>query len=46
MAMPVLAKASSISGLLSKSLTWLIVVDSNRKCATCSGGGRLFATVP
>lgn len=43
---PVLAKACRISGLASKSLTRLIVVDCERNFATLAGGGRLFATVP
>jgi len=44
--MPVLAKACRISGLASKILTLLIVVDLDRNFATLEGGGRLLATVP
>lgn len=46
MAIPVLANARSICGSASKSLTRLMMVELSRNRATCSGGGRLSATVP
>uniref|UniRef100_A0A0V0GLX1 Putative ovule protein n=1 Tax=Solanum chacoense TaxID=4108 RepID=A0A0V0GLX1_SOLCH len=44
--MPVRANAFKISRLASKSLTRRIKVESRRKLATWTGGGRSSATVP
>lgn len=44
--MSVCENACRISGLASKSLTWLMIVDCDRNFATCDGGGRLSPNVP